>query len=132
VFLRELRPSHTSSLICAMVRSLGLEYITYIILSFIKYLYYLIVRADGLHRAESLLREQNNSWGQLFLKFSLVCLIRQAPTKGRGHVLSTKSGGRSGPRARMVRGPAIRSTQVIIHISCMVIHLITWELLAIS
>jgi hypothetical protein len=29
--------------------------------SSIKYLYYLITRADDLHRAESLLREQNNS-----------------------------------------------------------------------
>jgi hypothetical protein len=28
---------------------------------FIKYLYYLIARADDLHRAESLLWEQNNS-----------------------------------------------------------------------
>jgi hypothetical protein len=57
-------------------------------------------------------------------------------TKGFGlgdcHVLSTKSGGRSDPRAQTVRGPAIRSTQVIILISCVVIHLITWELLAIS
>jgi hypothetical protein len=29
--------------------------------SSIKYLYYLIIRADDLHRAESLLRKQNNS-----------------------------------------------------------------------
>ena len=29
--------------------------------SSIKYLYYLIARADDLHRAESLLRKQNNS-----------------------------------------------------------------------
>jgi hypothetical protein len=40
-------------------------------------------------------------------------------------VLSTKSGRRSGPRVRTVCGPAIRSTQVIILISCVVIHLIT-------
>jgi hypothetical protein len=53
-------------------------------------------------------------------------------TKRQGHVLSTKSGGWSGPRARTVCGLAIRSTQVIILISCVVIHLITWELLAIS
>jgi hypothetical protein len=66
------------------------------------------------------------------VKFSLVLLVRQAPPKGRGHVLSTKSGGQSGPRARKVRGPAIISTQVIILISCVVIHLITWKLLAIS
>jgi hypothetical protein len=47
-------------------------------------------------------------------------------------LLSTKIGGRSGPRNRTVRGPAIRPTQVIILISCMVIHLIMWGLLAIS
>jgi hypothetical protein len=40
--------------------------------------------------------------------------------------------GRSDPRARTVRDPTIRSTQVIILISCVVIHLIMWELLAIS
>jgi hypothetical protein len=47
-------------------------------------------------------------------------------------LLSTKIGGRSGPRNRTVRGLAIRPTQVIILISCMVIHLIMWGLLAIS
>jgi hypothetical protein len=50
----------------------------------------------------------------------------QAPQKGRRHVLSTKSGGRSGHRAQTVRGPAIILTRTIILISCVVIHLITW------
>jgi hypothetical protein len=36
--------------------------------SSIKYLYYLITRDDDLHRAESLLREQINSWDLLFSK----------------------------------------------------------------
>jgi hypothetical protein len=34
---------------------------TFVHQSSIKYLYYLITRADGLHRVESLLREQNKS-----------------------------------------------------------------------
>jgi hypothetical protein len=63
---------------------------------------------------------------------SLVLLVRQAPPKGRGHVLNTKSGGRSGPRARTVRAPAIRLTQATILILCVVIHLITWDLLTIA
>jgi hypothetical protein len=36
--------------------------------SSIKYLQYLITRADDLLRAEFLLREQNNSWDLLFPK----------------------------------------------------------------
>jgi hypothetical protein len=47
-------------------------------------------------------------------------------------VLSTKSGGRSGPRAETVRDPAIRLTLAIILILCVVIHLIMWGLLAIA
>jgi hypothetical protein len=35
---------------------------------YIRYLYYLITRVDDLYWAESLLREQNNSWDLLFLK----------------------------------------------------------------
>jgi hypothetical protein len=47
-------------------------------------------------------------------------------------LLNIKSGGRSGPRALPVRAPAIRLTLAIILISCVVIHLITWGLLAIA
>jgi hypothetical protein len=46
-------------------------------------------------------------------------------TKRQGHVLSTKSGGRLGPKARTIRGPAIRLTRAIILISCVAIILIT-------
>jgi hypothetical protein len=42
-----------------------------------------------------------------------------------------KKCGRSGPRARTVCAPAIRLTRAIILISCVVIHLITCDLLAI-
>jgi hypothetical protein len=63
---------------------------------------------------------------------SLVLLVLQAPPKGMGHVLTTKSGGRSDPRARTVHAPVIRLTRAGILISCMVIHLITWDLLAIT
>jgi hypothetical protein len=47
-------------------------------------------------------------------------------------VLNTKSGRWSDPRARTVRASTIRLSQVIILISCVVIHLITWDLLAIA
>jgi hypothetical protein len=76
--------------------------------------------------------KQSNSCGRWFLKFSLVLLVRQALPKSRGHVLSTKSGGRPDPRVRTVRAPAIRLAWAIILIPCVVIHLITWELLAIA
>jgi hypothetical protein len=62
----------------------------------------------------------------------MVLLVCQAPPKGRSHVLNTKSGGRSGPRDRTVRAPAIRLTRAIILILCVVIHLIKWDLLAIA
>jgi hypothetical protein len=63
---------------------------------------------------------------------SRVLLVRQAPPKGRGHVLNTKSGRRFGPRARTVRAPTIKLTEAVILISCVVIHLITWDLLSIT
>ena len=63
---------------------------------------------------------------------ALVLLVCQASQKGRGHVLNTKSGGRYGPRARTVCTPMIRLTRMIIIISCVVIHLIIWDLLAIA
>jgi hypothetical protein len=47
-------------------------------------------------------------------------LVRQAPPKGRGHMLDTKMSGRSAC-------PEIRLTRMFILISCVVIHLITWE-----
>jgi hypothetical protein len=62
----------------------------------------------------------------------LVLLVRQTPPKGRGYVLNTKSDGWSGPKAWMVHAPAIRLTQAIMLISCVVIHLITYDLLAIA
>jgi hypothetical protein len=92
--------------------------------SSIKYLYYLITRADDLHRAESLLREQNNSWDLLFLKCASSFGLPSS-TKRQGHVLNTKSGGRSGSRAWTVRAPVIILTRSIILILCVVIHLIT-------
>jgi hypothetical protein len=49
-------------------------------------------------------------------------------TKRQGHVLNTKSGIWSGPRAWTVHAPAIRLTRVIMLISCVVIHLIMWGL----
>jgi hypothetical protein len=49
--------------------------------------------------------------------------------KTEGHVLNIKSGRRSGPRVRTVHAPAMRLTRVIIIISCVVIHLITLDLL---
>jgi hypothetical protein len=58
-------------------------------------------------------------------------LVRQSSTKRQGHVLNTKSGGRFGPKAGKVHAPTIRLTRVIILISSVVIHLITWDLLAI-
>jgi hypothetical protein len=63
---------------------------------------------------------------------ALVLLVCQAPPNDKGHVLNTKNGGRSGPRARTVHTPVIRLTRAIILISCVVIHLITWDLLAIA
>jgi hypothetical protein len=63
---------------------------------------------------------------------ALVLLVRQAPPKGRGHMLSTKSSGQSTLGLGQSTCPAIRLIRVIILISCMVIHLIMWELLAIS
>jgi hypothetical protein len=51
--------------------------------------------------------------------------IAKLHQKAAGHVLNTKSGGRSSPRAQTVRAPTIRLTQTIILISRMVIHLIT-------
>jgi hypothetical protein len=50
-------------------------------------------------------------------------------TKRQGHVLNTKSSGHSDPKARTVHAPMIR---VIILVSCVIIHLITWNLLAIT
>jgi hypothetical protein len=47
-----------------------------------------------------------------------------------GDMLNTKSGRRSGPRVWTVLAPAIRLTRAIILISCVVIHLITWDYLA--
>jgi hypothetical protein len=47
-------------------------------------------------------------------------------------MLSTKSGGRSGPWARTVRAPRDQINLGDILISCVVIHLITWGLLAIA
>jgi hypothetical protein len=62
------------------------------------------------------------------LQSTLVLLAQQAPLKGRGHVLNTKSGERFGSRAQTVRTSAIRLIQAIILISCVVIHLITCDL----
>jgi hypothetical protein len=54
-------------------------------------------------------------------------------TKMQGHMLNTKSDGRSDMKARTVRPPAVGLTQaIIIIISCVVSHLITWNLLAIT
>jgi hypothetical protein len=36
---------------------------------------------------------------------ALVLLVRQAPPKGKGHMLSTKSGKRFGPWAQTVHAP---------------------------
>jgi hypothetical protein len=46
-------------------------------------------------------------------------------------LLNTKSGGRSSRRTRTVHAPTIKLTRVIILISCVVIYLIAWDLLAI-
>jgi hypothetical protein len=46
-------------------------------------------------------------------------------TKRQGHVLNTKSGGWSDPRARIVHALTIRLARAILLISCVVIHLIT-------
>jgi hypothetical protein len=98
---------------------------------YIKYLYYLITRADACIELSPYFR--NKITHEIYCFWSaLLLLVRQTPLKGRGHMLSTKSGGRSGPWARTVRAPAIRLTRVIILISCVVIHLIMWELLAIA
>jgi hypothetical protein len=78
--------------------------------SSIKYLYYLIARADDLHRAESLLRKQNNSWGQLLLKVLLVLLVGQAPPKGRGMCWAPKVA--DGPALGPGRSTAPRSDQL--------------------
>jgi hypothetical protein len=48
-----------------------------------------------------------------------------SPSSTKMHVLSTKSGGRLGPKARTIRGPTIRLTRAIILISCVAINLIT-------
>jgi hypothetical protein len=58
---------------------------------------------------------------------ALVLLVRQAPPKARGMCWTPKvaNGPALGP-------PAIKLTRVIILISCVVIHLITWDLLAIA
>jgi hypothetical protein len=80
--------------------------------SFIKYLYYLITRADDLHRYESFLWEQNNSWDLLFPKrvgaFG-------SPSSTKRHKACVEH-----QKWRMVL------------ISCVVIYLITWDLLAIA
>jgi hypothetical protein len=46
-------------------------------------------------------------------------------------LLNTKSDGRSSPRVQTVHAHTIRVTRAIVLISCVVIHLITWDLLAI-
>jgi hypothetical protein len=66
--------------------------------SSIKYLYYLITRANDLHQVESLLWEQNNSCDLLFPKCA-GAFGSPSSTKSQGHVLNTKSGERSSSRA---------------------------------
>jgi hypothetical protein len=67
-----------------------------------------------------------------YFRSVLVPLVCQAPPKGRGMCWAPKVADCStlGP-GQSVR-PAIRLTRTIILISCMVIHLITWDLLVIT
>jgi hypothetical protein len=80
----------------------------------IKYLYYLIIRADDLYRSKSLLREQIIHEIYYF-RSALVLLVCQAPPKGRGQVLNTKSGKQSSPMAQIVRALAIKLTRAMSH-----------------